>query len=108
MNTDLAHMRIISIFAQFITFWPSVFCEMSEDWMNPRKIVDVKEDATQSIFRDRCYPNYTTGTPCEYKNEVDFRIIVMTFNRPAFWEKCLRHILDLNTLRHHVKGEINQ
>ena len=47
-----------------------------------------------------------TGQPCEYKDEVDFRIIVMTFDRAKSLEKCLGAVSHLDTLGDKVSVEI--
>jgi len=36
-----------------------------------------------------------TGTPCTYPDEVDFRVIVITFNRPNSLSKLLRSLATL-------------
>lgn len=35
------------------------------------------------------------GKPCWYPEEVDLRVIVLTYNRPASLERCLRHLTQL-------------
>lgn len=53
-----------------------------------------------------CHINCHTGVPCEYKDEVDFRIIVITYTRPRSLEKCLNHISLLDTGKDTVHVEI--
>ena len=54
----------------------------------------------------RCETSCTTGTPCVYKDEVDFRIIVITYNRASSLRKCLDHVLTLKTLGDTVHVEV--
>lgn len=44
--------------------------------------------------------------PCKYPDKLDFRIIVLTFNRANSPRKCLRHLYDLNTLGDRVGVEV--
>ena len=53
-----------------------------------------------------CNVTCTVGEPCEYKDEVDFRIIVMTFVRAKSLVKCLTAISHLDTLGDKVSVEI--
>ena len=55
---------------------------------------------------NRCTNKCTTGVPCQYLEELDFRIIVLTFNRPDSLRKCLSHIAKLDTLGHEVGVDI--
>lgn len=52
----------------------------------------LKEWKRQSWCTNSC----KSGIPCEYKDEVDFRIIVLVANRPDSLMKCLDHIADLD------------
>ena len=64
-----------------------------------------------------CHVKCHTGYPCQYPSETDFRIIVLTFNRPSSLHKCLNHIKQLETsaerivvdiwLDRNLSGEIN-
>jgi hypothetical protein len=47
---------------------------------------------------DLCDVKCRTGVPCEYLDELDFRIIVLTYNRPDSLTKCLSHLERLDTL----------
>ncbi|KAK2140690.1 hypothetical protein LSH36_1267g00035 [Paralvinella palmiformis] len=58
------------------------------------------------VRTDHCVVNCTTGKPCQYPDEIDFRIIVLTFNRPDSLRKCLSHIAKLDTLGHKVGVDI--
>ena len=53
-----------------------------------------------------CQINCTTGVPCEYKDELDFRIIVITYKRSESLKKCLRRVAELNTLGDRVGVDI--
>ncbi|KAK2159487.1 hypothetical protein LSH36_152g04054 [Paralvinella palmiformis] len=59
-----------------------------------------------SITNDPCLVQCTTGEPCQYPDEFDFRIIVLTFNRPESLRKCLTHIAKLYTLGDRVSVDI--
>ncbi|KAK2140665.1 hypothetical protein LSH36_1282g00001 [Paralvinella palmiformis] len=59
-----------------------------------------------SITNDPCLVHCTTGEPCQYPDEFDFRIIVLTFNRPESLRKCLTHIAKLYTLGDKVSIDI--
>ncbi len=54
----------------------------------------------------RCASECTTGVPCQYPDELDFRIIVLTYNRPDSLSKCLSHIAKLDTLGDKVGVDI--
>lgn len=56
--------------------------------------------------RHFCASNCRTGVPCQYPDEVDFRIIVLTFNRPDSLAKCLSHIASLDTVGDEVVVDI--
>jgi len=47
-----------------------------------------------------------TGVPCEYQDELDFRIIVLTYNRPTSLRTCLSHVANLDTLGDRVGVDI--
>jgi len=53
-----------------------------------------------------CATNCVTGVPCQYPDELDFRIIVLTFNRPDSLRKCLSHVAKLDTLGQKVGVDI--
>ncbi|KAK2152016.1 hypothetical protein LSH36_342g04015 [Paralvinella palmiformis] len=46
------------------------------------------------------------GKPERYDDEVDFRIIVLAYNRPKSLQKCLEHLAELDTLGDRVAVEI--
>ena len=46
------------------------------------------------------------GVPCQYQDEVDFRIIVMTFNRNDSLQKCLLAISRVDTMDKRVAVDI--
>ena len=52
----------------------------------------------RSVHVDSCDVNCTTGVPCQYRDELDFRIIVLTYNRPASLKRCLARLSQLDTL----------
>ena len=68
-------------------------------------VVVYYKDATKSEVSTFLYfvaevgtPNATrceTGTPCEYVDRVDLRVIVITYNRPKSLQKLLRSLDDL-------------
>ena len=53
-----------------------------------------------------CNVTCTTGIPCEYLDELDFRIIVFTYNRPDSLKKCLSSVSNLETLGDNVGVDI--
>jgi len=53
-----------------------------------------------------CDVNCTVGKPCEYRDEVDFRIIVMTFDRPHSLNNCLTAIAEADTMGKRVSVDI--
>ena len=53
-----------------------------------------------------CDVDCMVGVPCEYKDEVDFRVIVITYNRAKSLQKCLDAVFDLDTLGDKVSVEI--
>ena len=53
-----------------------------------------------------CTTTCKTGTPCEYKDEVDFRIMVITYNRAHSTQNCLEAIAKVDTLGLKVAVEI--
>ena len=63
---------------------------------------------TPEHFHDSYYCNVDCrfGVPCEYRDEVAFRVIVMTFDRASSLEKCLRALYDLDTLGDTMSIEI--
>ena len=58
------------------------------------------------MSRTWCQINCTTGVPCEYKDELDFRIIVITYKRSESLKKCLSHVAELKTLGDRVGVDI--
>ena len=59
-----------------------------------------------TLEKNACQIKCQHGRPCEYPDELDFRIIVLTFDRPNSLRKCLRHLNDLDTLGDKVGVEI--
>jgi len=59
-----------------------------------------------------CDVNCTVGKPCEYRDEVDFRIIVMTFDRPHSLNNCLTantsYILDVQYCIYNSLSKLNR
>ena len=53
-----------------------------------------------------CHVTCKVGTPCEYPDDVDFRLIVMTFNRNDSLEKCLLAISHVDTMDRKVAVDI--
>ena len=53
-----------------------------------------------------CDVNCTTGVPCEYKDELDFRVIVITYKRSESLRKCLKHVSELDTMGDRVGVDI--
>ncbi|ELT98640.1 hypothetical protein CAPTEDRAFT_196531 [Capitella teleta] len=46
------------------------------------------------------------GVPCEYSDEVDFRVMVMTYDRPQSLEKCLSFLENIDTMGDTMRIEI--
>eukprot|EP00923_Selenidium_pygospionis_P013363 GHVN01023167.1.p1 GENE.GHVN01023167.1~~GHVN01023167.1.p1 ORF type:complete len:368 (+),score=23.26 GHVN01023167.1:109-1212(+) len=47
---------------------------------------------------DDCKVTCSVGVPCEYEEEVDFRIIVLTLDRPESLRKCLESLSHVDTM----------
>jgi len=56
--------------------------------------------------KSKCRIQCTHGIPCEYPDELDFRIVVLTFNRSESLRKCLHHLHALDTLGDDVGVDI--
>lgn len=80
--------------------------------ISPVTVIEIatlaKRDFGPSDWLDPWYCNLNCDTdkPCEYKDEVDLRIIVLTYQRPESLERCLDSVLDLQTLGDRVSVEI--
>lgn len=53
-----------------------------------------------------CNINCLVNVTCEYNDEVDLRIIVMTFNREKSLQACLDHVFNLDTMGDRVSVDI--
>ena len=60
----------------------------------------------KSTKENLCHVDCKVGVPCEYKDEVDFRIIVLTMNRASSLRKCLKAISLVHTLNHKLSVDI--
>lgn len=58
------------------------------------------------LSADFCDVQCETGKPCEYKDEVDLRIIVMTYRRQQSLKKCLDSLLTLLTDGDRISVEV--
>ncbi|KAK2143916.1 hypothetical protein LSH36_800g01024 [Paralvinella palmiformis] len=65
-----------------------------------------KRNVSVMLDKSLCQIQCQHGHPCEYPDELDFRIIVLTFNRPESLRKCLHHLHDLDTLGDRVGVDI--
>ena len=53
-----------------------------------------------------CNVSCRVGIPCEYVDEVNLRVIVITYNRASSLQKCLNHVMKLETLGDAVSVEV--
>ena len=65
-----------------------------------------KSESLETYRDDLCQIDCVTGKPCEYKDEVDFRIMVITFDRAKSMKKCLDSIMKLDTMGDKVSVEV--
>ena len=67
---------------------------------------DSKSEEFRSGYDGSCSVDCTVGTPCQYPDQVDLRVIVLTYDRPDSLTKCLTHVYELDTLGDRVSVHI--
>ena len=104
--TDFLYLKLLAL----ISGRPKHFCIVFLIWLMPCLMLynHYSSLSNSATWRDQsfCLIDCKVGTPCQYKDEVDFRIIVMTYNRADSLRNCLTAIGEVHTMGMRVSVEI--